>query len=354
MKKEYFQAVETLEALYFFTQSLEGKALVDITKMRAAFNILGKKKRKEVLKAIKDDVTLLRKHYGAIASNKSFRRLLAEARETSARGNVYIPKLYIDRVLFGNYEKVFPRWPNVPEHGYAIFDPDTNRRIIQIFTLEGAMFDDAEFLLERASAAHKGVEDFRKRSDEEQLTLLIYLRSAIAATFHFLEAYLNGLGFDCFQVYHDELPIKDHNLLAEWDSNKKLRRFVAFETKVYEYPKIVGRMLGMRIDLSKSKEARFLVKEGKQMRDALTHPSPYADPHTGKFEKMSLVAGIDLPFSKTLFNSAKEYVLTVEKELGRDHQKTMPWLLNRDAGPHPKVIDQDASATTGKSTRKTT
>jgi hypothetical protein len=328
MKKEWFQAVDTLEALYFFTQSLEGQALTDVTRMREHYQALPKRGRAQVFKAILKDISALRDLYGAIAPNRYFRELLSEARAQAEKGYVYVSKMEIDSRLFRHYEKVFPRWPHVKEHHLVVFDPKSNRNTRQIFPLEGAMYEDAFALLKLAREAHAGVADFRKRADQQQMKLLAYLRSAAVLVFHFLEAYLNGIAYDCFQIYHNTLPVDDHDQLAEWDSAKKQRRFVAFERKVFRYPVMIGKAKGKVVDLSGCKSAHLLAGQGKELRDALTHPSPYRDPKTGEPRKTTLVAGLRLEFVEPVFAAAKDYVITVEKALGGDPALTVPWLTS--------------------------
>jgi hypothetical protein len=328
MKKEWFEAVETLEALYFFTQSLEGQALTDVTRMRECYQALPKGDRAKIFKAIVKDIRTLRDLYGAVATNAYFRGLLRDARAQAEKGYVYISKMEIDSRLFRHYEKVFPRWPHVKEHHLVVFDSKTSRSTRQIFPLEGAMYEDASALLKLAQEAHAGVDDFRKRADQQQLKLLAYLRSAVVLAFHFLEAYLNGIAYDCFQVHHNSLPLDDHDQLAEWDSAKKQRRFVAFERKLFRYPVIIGKVKGKVADLSGCKAAHFLAGEGKEPRDALTHPSPYPDPRTGLLTKTTLVTGLRLQLVESVFAAAKDHVVTVEKALGGDPAQTVPWLIS--------------------------
>jgi len=327
MKKRILDALETLEAIYFLTQSLEGEAWKDITKIRAGLDNLPRRSRPDVLRAIGDDIKMLRAHYGALAPNPRFRELLAEARKML--GYAYMPKIYIDRKLFRHYEKVFPRWPHIPLHACVIFDGQTNHSTRQLFTLEAALFSDAKILLQSARHAHKGIEtiDFRRRGEEDQRALLAYLRSLASVIFHFLEAYLNGLAHDCFQIHHDKLAIVDHDLLAEWDSRTRSRRFVGFEKKMFEYPAIAARKSGRGFDGRKAKSSKILLDYGKKLRDAITHPSPYVDPHSGYQEKTSLIATINLALVEKLFESAKEYVVAVEDGLGRDPGKTIPWIF---------------------------
>jgi hypothetical protein len=277
MNQEILQTLETLEALYFLTQSIDGKPLQDITGMRESLSPLSRQARRELFAAIKKDIKKLRAYYGAIAADSKFRELLADARRRP--GYAYLPKNFIDRKLFRNYEKVFPRWPHVPQHALIVFDGQANRSMHQIFTLEGALFSDAQILLKSAREVHKGIgdKDFRKRAKEDQLALLAYLRSLVATILHFLEAYLNGLAYDCFQMYHDKLSLTDHDFLAEWDSKSNRRRFARFEEKVLRYPVVVGKTLGRNLEVSTINATQLLLDYGKRLRDALTHPSPYVD-----------------------------------------------------------------------------
>lgn len=328
MREEYFEALETLEALYFITQNLEGEALKGITDMRAGFDRLEDEARAGAFEAIRKDIVFFRERYGAIASDEEYRNLLREAR--GRVGYAYLSKLNIDRHWFQHYEKVFPRWPHVPLHGFVVFDGQTNRSLRQIFTLEDALFGDALFFLKRARRLQKGISDFRKRDPKEHRALLAYSRAAINATFHFLEAYLSGLAYDCFMQFHNDLCIEDHDLLAEWNTNKNRIQYVRFENKLFAYPHVVARVHGRELNVSGLDAARKLAEEGKQIRDALTHPSPYVNPKSGEHRKIFWVTGVGLEAAKQLFNAAKEYALAVEKGVGRDPEKTIPWIFEEE------------------------
>ncbi len=326
MQKELMQALETLEAIYFFTQSLEGQALKDIASMRAGYGRLDRQGKREVFKAVQGDVTLLRGHYGAKAPNPWFRRLLREARAEADKGYHYIPKYRIDSLMFRQYEQVFPRWPHVKLHDMVVFDARTNKRLNQIFSLEGAVYRDARFCFDRAAEIYNLKGDFRKRSIEDQLNLISYIRASGALIYHFLEAYLNGLAFDCFVLHHDSIPIEEHDMLGEWDSARKQRRFVSFEKKVFKYPTIVAKAERKKLDLSGCQSAHLVVNDGKELRDALTHPSPYVDPATGELKKIMLLTRVNFPLVESIFSAAREYVLTVERGLGKNPTDTVPWL----------------------------
>jgi hypothetical protein len=215
----------------------------------------------------------------------------------------------------------------------VIYDPKDVRVRNQLFELEGALFDDAKVLLEQAKRFHKGIDDFRQRKREDQFLLHTYLHSTATVVFHFLEAYLNGLAFDCLLHYHDELSEDDHDALIEWDRKKATRRFVSFEKKVFRYPMIVAKCLKAKMDLSGCGSAHFVARDAKELRDALTHPSPHLDRTDQTLRKISLIATINLKFVEAVFDAAKDYAVTVEKALFGKPEETAPWLF-----PQPVAI----------------
>jgi hypothetical protein len=258
LNDKILRAIDTLEALYFLTESLEVHQ-ERIQMIRREFRRLPKDERKELLDEGQAEVADIRGQSGAIAPNTTFRRLLADARRQP--GLAYLPKIFIDAKLFRHYDKVFRRWPHVKHHALVIFDGQTNRATHQFFELEGALFGDARLLLDRCREAHKNVSNFRKRHPEDQRNLHSYLRSLTTVIFHFIEAYLNGLPYDCFQVYHDSLSIADHDLLAEWNSKEKRTKYVPLEKKIFRYPVVVAKAEGKSINLSGSKAAHLLASE---------------------------------------------------------------------------------------------
>src|SRR5712691_10619598 len=49
---------------------------------------------------------------------------------------------------------------------------------------------------------------------DDQRDALTVSRATLLASMNFVEAYLNGLAYDCFHRHHDALPIDEHDLLA--------------------------------------------------------------------------------------------------------------------------------------------
>jgi len=191
---------------------------------------------------------------------------------------------------------------------------------------EGEIFLDVKLMWARAREISNDGQTFRSRDPERQRELQSYLRLTVTATYQCLEAYLNGIAYDCFHAFHNKLGMEDHDLLAEWDSKQKRRRFVAFEKKILEYPAIYGRYLGSSIDFSAAPDALFLVGNGKDLRDSLTHQSPYLTPEAREPEKLAQMAAISMDVVEQVLKSTVAYMREVELALGHNPARPAPWL----------------------------
>jgi hypothetical protein len=146
------------------------------------------------------------------------------------------------------------------------------------------------------------------------------------ALFAFLEAYLNGLAYDCFHLHQKGLPTKMRDLLCEWDSQKQKRSFLPFHKKVFRYPAIVAKLWGKTLNLSSCTHAQRIAQKGKMLRDALAYPSPFTDINPAMPAKLPLVMTLDIEFIGELHADSKKYVETVERGIGKDPENSAPWL----------------------------
>jgi len=324
--------LDILDALYFFAQSVpENDAR--LSWIRHNFRRSSRPARSAIRDELRNEIKWLRKESGANALNADFVETHKELRERSAKAHIYIPKWEIERRWFKNFGRVIVRWPYIKDHAMVIYDPQDGRVRNQVFELEGALFGDAEVLLEQARTFHKGVKDFRQRTREDQFLLHTFLRTGATVVFHYLEAYLNGLAFDCLLRHLDVLSQTDHDLLIEWDGKNNRRAFVNVEKKLFRYPAIFAKCRDIKADLSACKPAHFLASDAKTIRDALTHPSPHLDREDYTLSKVTLITTITFETVETIFNAAKEYTITVEQMLFGNPKETAPWLFPRPEKP---------------------
>jgi len=73
-------------------------------------------------------------------------------------------------------------------------------------------------------------------------------------------------------------------------------------------------------------DVRFLVSDGKSLRDGLTHPSPYSSAEAYDQGKIAQIIGINRERVGRLVEAVTDYVGKVEKALGRDETLTIPWM----------------------------
>lgn len=325
-RTEIEQSLETLEALYFLTQGMNEAETEHLERLRWGFTYLLSAGHEKFLADIQNDIDALRNHYGALAPDDFYRRVFREASAADGKGLVYISKLRIVRDMFSRYENAIVRWPSIKLHSFVVFNPKSGFQNM-MFEADGQLFHDAQFLLQKARQVQGAAKTQRELPTARHRTLHTLLRSLVTALFTFLEAYLNGIAFDCFQQYHDHLDLDAHDFLAEWNSVKGQRKFVKFEDKVFRYPRLIAKVTGHdELDLSGFRPAHRIVQDGKNIRDAITHPSSHFDPADRTQKKMTLLAGLRLPELEALYKDIGEYVEYVERGIGHDPKASTPWL----------------------------
>jgi len=109
-----------------------------------------------------------------------------------------------------------------------------------LFVAEEQLFDDAKLIWDHIQAIVTDSKNFRTRPKGNQKALYSYMRTLPTVIYHFLEAYLNGIAYNCFHDFHSSLKLEDHDLLAEWDSTKRRSRFVPFEKNLKSTLSYVG------------------------------------------------------------------------------------------------------------------
>ena len=82
------------------------------------------------------------------------------------------------------------------------------------------------------------------------------------------------------------------------------------------------------MDLSGFKPAHRIINDGKDLRDAITHPSAQFDPDDRTQKKMTLFAGLKLTEMEALYKDICAYVEFVERAIGYDPEESVPWLYD--------------------------
>ena len=219
INEDWARELETLKALYYLTQGLAGKTGRHLDQLAAVWARSTRAERQKWVGLIKTDVEQVRGHFGAIAPDSTYRELQREAMAAPS-GRVYINKLRIRRELFSRYEQSLPRWPHIKDHAFIVFDPEMGQAN-SVFEMDGQLFHDAQFLLQKIRTLSSGKSKQRYLPYSAHRVLHSLMRQTVMALFTFLEAYLNGIAFDCFQEHHDTLSLDDHDFLGEWNTAQK-------------------------------------------------------------------------------------------------------------------------------------
>jgi hypothetical protein len=326
MRKKLIQEIDRLQNLYYLIQYLGDEGRKYLRELYAGALAIPRSRIPEAMRSLQAEMETVKSRAGCRLTNSQINSLVKKL-TTAGDGYLYISKRFIDRHWFQNYEEVFPRWPHIPGHALVVFDADINRNSpYSLFVPEEQIFGDAKLLLKEIQQIVNDGKTFRTREKAKQKTLFSYLRTLATVVYHFLEAYLNGIAFNCFQDHHNLLTIEDHDLLAEWDSVNKRPRFIPFETKLKKYPVICGKYLGQKVSIQADSVLEFLLTEGKALRDCLTHPSPYINRESDDPSKLARLLTINADQVRRLLDCAVTYVRRVEESLGHDVNRSVPWL----------------------------
>ena len=325
MRDKLLKSIDTLRNLYFLTLNHRGDGIEEIRRLQRYAPHVPEEKLPEVLSSLRSDIEELKKVVGCRLSDEEIDRSAAWL-TSQGHGYISMPKRHIDKG-FSNFAYVFPRWPHIPGHAYVQFDSDINAESSRrLFLAEERLFRDVKLLWDHITRLSSDGKTLKTREESAQQDLSSYLRLAAAAIYHFLEAYLNGIAYNCFQDNHGSMEIDDHDFLAEWDSRMRRVRYASFERKLKEYPKVCAKYINRSIDLAIDSDVEYLLGEGRLIRDALTHPSPYINFQSETPTKMQMIAGLTAEHINKLLLAAISYVRKVEEGLGHDLSRSVPWL----------------------------
>ena len=327
MRKKLLQEIDKLRNLYFLLQNLRGNGKTYIQNLYSDAKGIPRGKIPECLDSLRIEISEIKQRVGCRLTDAQIAKIVREMTVAQGKGYAYIYKRYIDKNWFTIYSEVFPRWSHIPGHALVVFDTDIEGNSpFAILLAEEQLFRDAKLIWDHIREIIQDGKDFKTRKKEKQRDLYSYMRTLATVTFHFLEAYLNGIAHNCFQNYHDSLAIEDHDLLSEWDSKEKRQRFVPFEKKLKKYPIICGKYLGRKLSIKADQHLDFLLTEGKAIRDAFTHPTPYTNKLSKDPSKTYRMLTTSPDQLKMLLESTIIYVQRIEKALGHDISQSVPWL----------------------------
>jgi hypothetical protein len=327
MRKKLLHEINKLRNLYYLLQYLRDEGRAYLNKLSTGAVRMPRAGIPEVLKSLRAEIAELKARVGCRLTDAQIAEVVTRMTAPRGAGYTYVSKRFIDKHWVTNYAEAFPRWPHIPGHALVVFDTDIGRASpYATLVAEEQLFRDTRLIWGHIRAIITDGKDFRTRPKSKQQDLYSYMRTLATLIYHFLEAYLNGIAYNCFQDFHNSLDLEEHDLLSEWNSKDKCPRFVPFEKKMKKYPVTCGKHTGRKVPVVGDKHLEFLLTEGRAIRDALTHPSPYINWDSKDPTKTYRMLTINPDQLKQLFQSAIVYVRRTEESLGREVTRSMPWL----------------------------
>jgi hypothetical protein len=210
--------------------------------------------------------------------------LLDEIQNSTPRGYAcYVPIWRLSEWL-SKYDSLgfAPHWRiSIDPHCIGRADPGG----FEVRVLELTMFEDMASLFNMAKKAHLAITAGKTNSKADLKGAFALYRSAVSASFYFVESFMNGLAADHVWQHRGELSPNDLACLTEWDPQRQRRKTLTTKEKLVKYPRIITGSQSPPLHEDNCAELKFIVTEGKRFRDAIVHPSAAKANEEQQFEK---------------------------------------------------------------------
>jgi len=240
-------------------------------------------------------------------------------------------------IMFVKFANVWGNWKSVPPHALVEFNPSDVH--FELYIPEAALYEDMCFAYNNAVLTDQA-EHVRSLNKPELKARAFYKRSALLAAFYFVEAYLNGLGFD-YLVRHKRSLMTHQTDVLSWPEEKKLKvGLVGFERKIKEYPEAILGLNQSPLTEENCAELKFLLNQARDLRDAIVHQSPELNRETFDADKLKPMLALELSEVTRVVDSSVGFVRRLNGILGA-HGQDLWWLFDRDAtGSFPQEAFQ--------------
>jgi hypothetical protein len=252
----------------------------------------------------------------------------------------HVSKAEIETRYFSNFANGNAVWKRFSPHlllqVHYEWTVPSDGRIQFFYTLpEALLYEDMAFAYNSALEMQDTVQKIvGPHPNLDAKRFHFYLRTAVLNAYYFVEAYLNGMAFDFCYTNADKISEEDKDFLLERSSEKK-RGFVSFERKATQYLKLILGTQHPPLQDSNCKSLKFLLTDGKELRDSIVHQSPKIHGTSPVAEKIKWMLGINMDKVTETVDAAVEFIQELEKKLG-SHGVPVNWLYSRaDKGLFP-------------------
>jgi hypothetical protein len=274
-------------------------------------------------KRLQDLLTLIEGYMSELQDRSGFRGsllLLVRFHKDARRAPnkvFHLPKWLLEQE-FTNYAACFPGWDLYPPHAMVPIDTSGN---VEWGIWHGVILPEALVYEDMCASYNLAV-----RTEKDRFSALaskvaikthnMAVRTSILAAYYFVEAYLNAVAFDFWSVERGNLTHEEIDFLQEMDSKKHRQRWLSFEMKTNRYPRIILRAQHCPLTESNCEQLKYLLNEGKKIRDSIVHPSPKIDPLSLWQEKAGRIMGVEISQATAAVDSAIGYVRQLNGVLG--------------------------------------
>jgi hypothetical protein len=332
LRLEVLKYCDVLQAILAFNYWLTKKHKSDLDNIRSLTPTSPAKGLRDIRDQLRAHINRMTRELGCLADPTSFAVTFIKACLSGMIPNY--SKAAIDSTLFSNFCGGHPTWKAFPPHlrlqvhiNWTVSEP----RIFHFELPEAMLYEDMALAYNLAQDSLAAAS--RKTGPGGDLDVKknrLYMRTALLSAFYFVEAYLNGVAYDYWYKNKASLPIREQDLLLEWDSQHNRRSLVSFEKKINEYPKIILKSQHPPLTVTNSQSLNLLLGDGKQMRDSVVHQSSKTLDIDKVPEKVKWMLSIQFEPVTHIVDAAVGFVKEMNGLLGNDGL-LLDWMYPRDS-----------------------
>jgi hypothetical protein len=250
---------------------------------------------------------------------------------------------YIQRSIKGDQACYFPIWKlsgwltrydalGLDPHWRISIDPLCIGKDypggFEIRALEVTLFEDVASLFNMARQAHMQTAEHGSSKVDLKRAAALY-RSAISATFYFVECFMNEVAADYVWRHRSEISANDLTRLTEWDDQRQRPRFVSTRDKLVLYPRIITGSQYPLLDEGNCPELKFIVTKAKDFRDAIVHASTAKKDEQGEYDKENAIVQLNYETVEEIVDAAVSLIRKIQAAIAK--RDDLHWLSGRAA-----------------------
>ena len=329
LRDEALRLLREDEALAFVISPAGSEGRETVARNRIAIQSGTRQSLQKYIDSARQHLRERRRTFGVTASAGELIAFL-EAAESVPKGEVALPSLATLRSFFKDYSRVWPESTRFPAHTRIMLDihgcgangvPVRGWRL-----LEASVYEDMAALWnlvhERAGP------DTHTAPAPERKVLQALCRATLAASVYFVEAYLNGLGFDYLTENEATVTADEKSILSDWDFNRDRPQFLSLRDKLLRYQCIILRVQHAPLQPGNCQELNNFLEAVALIRNPLAHPSPHLNPRSGTPEKELAIFNIRVETVRDAVDSAIGLVRKLDI-LIHAHSQVSVWLFDR-------------------------